>query len=60
MVRKSKGIRYYKVYLPRYTVGSRQAKYKLWRVNGKEDDIVIRVGNSLDRDELIRREGLQA
>ena len=35
------------VYLPRCTVGSRQAEYKLRRVDGREDDMVMRVGNSL-------------
>jgi hypothetical protein len=33
--------------LPRYTVGGGQAEYKLRRVDRREDDIVIRVGNSL-------------
>ena len=33
--------------MPRYTVGGGQAKYKLRRVDGREDDMVIRVGNSL-------------
>ena len=38
---------FYKAYLPRYIVGGGQAEYKLWRVDGREDNIVIRVGNSL-------------
>ena len=38
---------YYKAYLPRCIVGGGQAKYKLRRVDRREDDIVIRVGNSL-------------
>jgi len=43
-----------------YTVGSRQAEYKLYRELIEEDDIVIRVGNSLgtERDKLMRRKGL--
>ena len=35
--------------MPRYTVGGGQAEYELRRVDGREDDIVIRVGNSLVR-----------
>ena len=34
-------------YLPRCTVGSRQAEHELRRVDGREDDMVMRVGNSL-------------
>ena len=42
--------------MPRCTVGSRQAEYKSRRVDGREDDIVMRVGNSLEeRDEPMRR-----
>jgi hypothetical protein len=33
--------------LPRCIVGGGEAKYKLRRVNRREDDMVIRVGNSL-------------
>ena len=33
--------------MPRCIVGSRQAEYGLRRVDGREDDMVIRVGNSL-------------
>ena len=33
--------------MPRYIVGGGQAKYRLWRVNRREDNIVIRVGNNL-------------
>ena len=33
--------------MPKYTVGSRQAEHKLQRVDGREDDMVMRVGNSL-------------
>jgi len=34
-------------YLPRCTVGSRQAEHESRRVEGREDDMVMRVGNSL-------------
>ena len=33
--------------MPRCIVGGGQAKYKLWGVDRREDDMVIRVGNSL-------------
>ena len=33
--------------MPRYTVGGGQAEHKSQRVDRREDDIVIRVGNSL-------------
>jgi len=44
------------------TVGSRQAEHELQGELMEEDDMVIRVGNSLgtERDEPMRREGLQA
>jgi len=47
--------------LPGCTVGSRQAEHKSQGESMEEDDMVIRVGNSLstERDEPIR-EGLQA
>ena len=32
--------------MPRCMVGGGQAEYKLWRVDGREDDMVMRVGNS--------------
>ena len=41
--------RYCEAYLPRYMVGGRQAEYKLRRVDRREDDMVMRVGNSLVR-----------
>jgi hypothetical protein len=43
--------------LPRCTVGSGQAEHELRRVDGREDDMVMRVGNSLVQ---MREEGLQA
>jgi hypothetical protein len=33
--------------LPRCTVGGGQAEHELRRVDGREDDMVMRVGNSL-------------
>ena len=33
--------------MPRYIVGGGQAKHKSRRVDGREDDMVMRVGNSL-------------
>jgi len=40
------------------TVGSRQAEHKLYRESMEEDDMVIRVGNSLvQRDEPMGEEG---
>ena len=33
--------------MPRCTVGGGQAEYELRRVDGREDDMVMRVGNSL-------------
>ena len=33
--------------MPRYIVGGGQAKYELRRVDGREDDIAITVGNNL-------------
>ena len=33
--------------MPRCTVGGGQAEHELRRVDGREDDMVIRVGNSL-------------
>jgi hypothetical protein len=47
-------------YLPRCTVGSRQAKHRPRRVDGREDDMVKSMAIALYRDETIRREGLQA
>jgi len=46
--------------LPRYIVGSRQAEYKLRRVDRSEDDIVKSIAIALyrERDEPIIREGL--
>ena len=48
--------------MPGYTVGSRQAEHESHRESMEEDDMVMRVGNSLstERDEPMRREGLQA
>ena len=37
--------------MPRCTVGSRQAKHELHRESIEEDDMVMRVGNSLGRRE---------
>ena len=36
--------------MPEYTVGSRQAEHELYRESIKEDNIVIRVGNSLKKE----------
>ena len=33
--------------MPRYTVGGGQAEHESRRVDGREDDMVMRVGNSL-------------
>ena len=51
--------------MPGCIVGSRQAEHKSHRESIEEDDIVMRVGNSLkrrerERDKLIGEEGLQA
>ena len=35
--------------MPRYTVGSRQAEHELQGESMEEDDMVMRVGNSLRR-----------
>jgi len=43
-----------KAVLPGCTVGSRQAEHKLHRESIEEDDIVIRVGNSLVQRETNR------
>ena len=46
--------------MPRCTVGSRQAEHESQGESMEEDDMVMRVGNSLRGDEPMRREGLQA
>ena len=43
-----------KAYLPRCTVGGGQAEHGSRRVDGREDDIVMRVGNSLVQRETKR------
>ena len=43
--------------MPRCIVGSRQAEYRLRRVDRREDDIVKSMAIALYRDESIRREG---
>ena len=44
--------------MPRYTVGSRQAEHESQGESMEEDDMVMRVGNSLEgRDEPIGEEG---
>ena len=47
-------------YLPRCTVGSRQAKHESWRVDGREDDMVKSMAIASYGDESMREEGLQA
>ena len=41
-------------------VGSRQAKHKLHKESMEEDDIVMRVGNSLEREERQTNRGGRA
>ena len=47
-------------YLPRCTVGSRQAEHESRRVDGREDDMVKSMSIASYGDESMREEGLQA